>query len=437
MATSYDKLVPALKKRLPEATLAAAGREVGFIRRLRTISAPAFVWAIILSRFAAGIPGFDEARRVFKALGNRGVWPRPFQMRFKCESAVRLMQSAFDSAVSPWRRRRQVDHPLASHFSDVVAIDSTFVQLHDSLSSEFKGIRAAAAQMKVVLAVSIFGLLPLAAKLVKGATSDARLLLDPSLFRSGSLLLFDNAFAAYNQLKRLVDADLHYLTPMRLHGHAKIVGVHQAPCRVKRALARNPQGVRLRSLLDKKGNVRSTWDLEVLVTPTVGVDREPLRTRLVIVPDKKRKAPRYYLTSLAPSWPPAALVELYRLRWQIELVFKELKQNLALEAVPSRDPQAVQVFIWASLLALAVSRTVAACLRPLASLCGLASRLRPAVLTRNLRGHIRALTHLLSGAAPSSHLTYLLTQLAQSSTRRGPPRTDSLAKLRQLLPSHA
>jgi len=52
------------------------------------------------------------------------------------------------------------------------------------------------------------------------------------------------------------------------------------------------------------------------------------------------------------NWGAEAIPELYRLRWQIELVNNELKQHLALESVPTKDPNAAQVFGWASLLAL-------------------------------------------------------------------------------------
>jgi len=42
-------------------------------------------------------------------------------MRFKEQSAVALFQRAFDDAVGPWRQRRRIAHPLAKHFSDIVA----------------------------------------------------------------------------------------------------------------------------------------------------------------------------------------------------------------------------------------------------------------------------------------------------------------------------
>ncbi len=141
---------------------------------------------------------------------------------------------------------------------------------------------------------------------------------------------------------------------MRINGIARIIGVHQAPARVRRALYNNASGVALRSLLAADKRIRTTWDLRVLVRPrATGAAGAPVELRLVIVPGPGGKQ-RPYLTNLTKVWTPKAIAELYRLRWQVELVFKELKQDLNLESIPTKDPYAAQVFVWASLLALAL-----------------------------------------------------------------------------------
>lgn len=135
MAATYNSLIPALKKRLPEDVLDAVGRAVAFVRRLREIRASLFVWCVVLSRFGQGRPGFEEARRWYERLGGRLVWPRPFQMRFKAASAVALFERAFEQAVAQWRdpRPRRPRHLLAKKFADIVACDSTGAQVADEL----------------------------------------------------------------------------------------------------------------------------------------------------------------------------------------------------------------------------------------------------------------------------------------------------------------
>jgi putative transposase len=434
MAKDYDELTVALKRHLPERILEALGRATGFIQRLRTVSAPDFVWAVVLSRFSSGIPGFDQARRLFNQMSGSAVHPRPFQMRFKTEKAVALFEEVFKASVARWNGPREIDSPLAEHFPDVVALDSTVVQTNDELRPHFKGQRGAKSQVKIGLAISVFGLVPLIARVVCRCVHDSTLFPEFTALKAGSLLLVDNAFVSYGLLRDVAEKGLFFLCPMRCNAHAQIVGIHRAPKRVRDALRRSPEGVPLRSLLGKTGSIGKTWDLKVTVEPTVGDDRRPVTMRLVIVPFKKDTY--YYLTNLDPKWPPAAIVELYRLRWQIELVFKELKQHLSLESVPTKDPHAVKALLWASLIALAVSRTVSACLTPIQRLNGLAAAHCPALVSRTL-GTLFGLLGPILFADPLAAPHDILSCLSSSTMRTTVTRQDSFQRLAALFPAAA
>jgi len=442
MSVRYDKLVPALKALLPDDALSLLGRTVAFIRRLREIQASVFLWSVVLSRFGSGRPAFEQARQWYQQLSGVSIWPRPFQMRFKNERAVRFFEQAFERAVAPWRvpERRRVRHPLARHFPDVIAWDSTLMQVADSLRKVFKGARGAKASVKACLAISVFGCLPLFAQLVAGHRHDMVLFPPLEIFRRGSLLLFDKGFSCYDRLRTIANAGLHYLCPMRLNGNARIVKVHHAPAYVRRALRENPEGVFLRDVLPAKKLLGRVWDLEVLVRPQANAeDMTWIPTRLVIVPGPEG-AQRPYLTNLAPlQWKAGTLRELYRLRWQIELVFKELKQNVNLEMLPSTDRYAVQVFVWASLIALALSRCVSAWITPLAALTGLASQLRPHLVTRALRATIRLLGHALVARVHEAvvYLRLLAEEITRESQGRDTAREDSFKRLLPLLPACA
>jgi hypothetical protein len=436
MAVRYDKLVPALKALLPDDPLTQLGRAVAFIRRLREIQASAFVWSVVLSRFGSGRPGFEQARQWYGRLTGGTLWPRPFQIRFKSAAAVRLFERAFEDAVRPWRVRTRARHPLARQFADIAVIDSTILQLSDALRPVFKGARGAASSLKALLTISAFGLVPIQAEVVSGNRHDMTLFPALDLFVKGTLLLFDKGFVAYDRLRQITDASLLYLCPMRLNGNALVTHARRAPKYVRQALRHHPEGVWLRDLLPANKRIAKVWDLDVVLWPkTAARARQQVPCRLVLVPGPKQ-AQRPYLTNLTPSqWSPRALAELYRLRWQVELVFKELKQHLNLEALPSKDRHAVQVFAWASLIALALSRTVTTCLCPLTQLVGLAPQLRPALVSRALRSTIRLLARALS--APPTHARELLgvfaEEVALETRARDPGREDSFQRLLPLL----
>jgi hypothetical protein len=57
--------------------------------------------------------------------------------------------------------------------------------------------------------------------------------------------------------------------------------------------------------------------------------------------------------------PARQLIAVYRLRWQVELLFKEWKSYANLHKFSSANPHLVEGLIWASLCAAALKRTVA------------------------------------------------------------------------------
>lgn len=437
MSVPYDKLVPALKALLPDERLNLLGRAVAFIRRLREIQASVFVWSVVLSRFGSGRPAFEQARQWYQRLAGARFWPRPFQMRFKSGAAVRLFEHTFENAVRRWRVPTQVRHALARRFPDVAVIDSTVVQVADELRKVFKGTRAAVASLKVLLTISVFGLLPLDARVVPGNQHDMKLFPNLDVFHAGSLLLFDKGFVAYERLASIARASLHFLCPMRLNGNATIVRIRCAPKHVHRALRASPDGVRLRDVLATGKRIGKLWDVDAVMTSGNVAGRRSIQTtcRLVILPGPDR-AQRPYLTSLAPAdWSPRALAELYRLRWQVELVFKELKQHLNLESLNSKDRHAVQVFAWASLIALALSRTVTVWLCPVVKLVGLASLFRPSLVSRALRGTIRLLGRALTAPRPDArrYLAIFADEVLLEVRTRDAGRDDSFSRLAPLL----
>lgn len=428
MSVSYDKLAAVLKGRLPDAHLDAVGRAVAFIVRLRAIRASAFVWSVVMSRFAPGRPGFEQARQWYCRMTGSSIQRRPFQMRFKSAAALRLIERAFEDLVASWRNRaaaRGIRHPLAKHVADVVIVDGSEIRLADSLRTAFRGVgQGGKAMLKVILTISAFGSIPLAAQLEAGAAHDNNFFPRLELFARGTLFLFDKGFFAHARLRAIQAAGHHFLCAMKRSSNPIVVRAIAAPRRVRARLDAHPNGIRLRELLPKHARVTSRWDLDVKV--------DGILCRLVIVPGRDRKQRPYYTTLSRGVFGPLAIAEAYRLRWQIELVFKELKQHLNLEAVPTGDRFAAQVLIWASLIALVISRSITACLWPSAKLVGLASERRPAMTSRALRSYAAILLRIV--ASGPSRVRWALRALAEGidaevRATRVRTRADSFSRL--------
>jgi hypothetical protein len=75
---------------------------------------------------------------------------------------------------------------------------------------------------------------------------------------------------------------------------------------------------------------------------------------------KKKKRIGYFVTNLAIETVPASdVVELYRLRWQIELLFKELKSYCNLKKFSKSNKDIVSTLIYASFIAVLLKRLMA------------------------------------------------------------------------------
>lgn len=79
--------------------------------------------------------------------------------------------------------------------------------------------------------------------------------------------------------------------------------------------------------------------------------REHMRLRLVAIKDKQAGDYHLYLTNIPPEKLAATDIQsVYASRWQIELLFKELKGTYRIDEVPSRRRCVVEALIYAALL---------------------------------------------------------------------------------------
>ena len=83
------------------------------------------------------------------------------------------------------------------------------------------------------------------------------------------------------------------------------------------------------------------------------------RFRLVAVYNEDKENYHVYLTNISKDdLTPEDVAKLYGARWDIELIFKELKSRYDLDVVNTRNPQIVEAYIWIAILTLFISRRI-------------------------------------------------------------------------------
>jgi IS4 transposase len=78
--------------------------------------------------------------------------------------------------------------------------------------------------------------------------------------------------------------------------------------------------------------------------------------RLVAVYNEDEEMYHVYLTNISKDdLSPEDVAKLYGVRWDIELIFKELKSRYDLDVVNTKNPQIVEAYIWIAILTLFIT----------------------------------------------------------------------------------
>ena len=87
--------------------------------------------------------------------------------------------------------------------------------------------------------------------------------------------------------------------------------------------------------------------------------KDEMRVRLIAVYNDENQQHHIYITNIQKDILNAKdIAKLYGARWDIELLFKELKSRYALDVLETKNVQIIEAFIWTSMLTLIVSRRI-------------------------------------------------------------------------------
>lgn len=111
------------------------------------------------------------------------------------------------------------------------------------------------------------------------------------------------------------------------------------------------------------------------------------------------------------TWPRPHVLRLYRARWQIELVFKRIKQLLRLNTVRVKEQTLVEAVICLHLLAWVLHEQEAAWVRRYLACLGRAVQVTPLSSWRLAALHLQTLRHVVLGTCPQQAIRQTLPRL--------------------------
>ena len=218
-------------------------------------------------------------------------------------------------------RRLYSEEPLAADLNATVyALDSTTINLCMSLFP-WARFRSAESAVKLHTLLDLRGPIPTMVAISDGKRADVSIL-DELMPEPGAFYVMDRGYLDFERLYRFVLAGAFYVT------------------RTKAGVLLN----RLQSSpVDRSGGIRS--DHIVWCRNADSAAHYPERFRRVSFRDPDDGKVLVFLTNNF-DLPAETIAHLYRLRWQVELFFKWIKQNLRIKHSFGTSENAVKTQVW-------------------------------------------------------------------------------------------
>jgi transposase len=170
--------------------------------------------------------------------------------------------------------------------------------------------------------------MPSVVRITSAATHDVTFLKSLGKLPAGSILVFDKAYFDYKCYNEWQEQGIYWVTRLKKWS---VVNVEQ-----KSSISEK----------DQQQGVRGDQIVELGHQN----QEEKIRCRLVYYYDEQRDKMFHFITNDFDK-PAYQIAEIYRKRWQIELLFKRLKQNLQLSNFLGDNENAIRIQIWCNLLA--------------------------------------------------------------------------------------
>ena len=351
--SSSNRIERRLTTLFPSTALEDHAEAVGVVERDSKFQVPAMVWALVFG-FAAGESRTLAAfRRSYNATADKTLSPGGFYQRLTPLFAAYLrdlVEFALDEVAVPHTVSDEFDR-----FRDVMIADATVLRLHRFLREEYRGLREEQAGAKLHLLHNVTD------RTIEKISITGERPHDSTEFKTGSwlhgrLLILDLAYFKYRRFARIDENGGYFVSRLKTNTKPEIV----AELREWRGRAIPLEGEQVFEIAEDLH--RKYVDVEVEVRfrrgPYAGT-RSWDTKRFRVVGGRHEGPPpdQLYNTKQPPKGRlPAGKVKIYRCRWAVELLFRELKTLYELDEFDTTNPAVVEILLYAAILTLVVSR---------------------------------------------------------------------------------
>ncbi|PHQ44267.1 IS4 family transposase [Halorubrum sp. C3] len=351
---SPDLIRRRLTSLFPAELIEDIARERDVVQRDRKIDITMLVWTLIMGfavdSEARTIAGFQRAD---SAATNQTVARSSFYDRFT-PALEALLSDLLEHALE----EVAVPHTIAPQFElfrEVLIADATVFRLH-RLLDEFPATYPDQSGAKLHLVQNATKQTIEQFQLTDERIHESSQLHTGSWLR-GRLLLFDLGFYSFRRFALIDENGGFFLTRLKSTANPLIVGER----RKWRGRAISLPERRLRDVLGDltREIIDVTVEIEFKRRAYGGKQSsDSMEFRVVGVRNEDTDDYHLYVTNLPDEFTPRQVAALYGLRWEVELLFRELKSLYGLEKFETSDPAIVELLVVSALLTLTVSRAL-------------------------------------------------------------------------------
>ena len=342
-------------------------RSCGFVQRKSPITGFNFLLALSTGLFNSADASLAQITAFLSSVCGVEVSAQAVDGRIQVE-AMAFMRLCLEKALAMSTRPRVFDRGALAGFDHVYIIDSTTFDIHPSLQGVFKGSggSGSASSMRIQLVLDyLTGRLYVECGDTKlcDAPTLHRLIDNRTLDVSGNcLFLFDLGYFKIATFSAMSQQGLHFIS--KLAFKVTLHDVTGLKLDLKDILKGSPESLDMAVTMDGR-----PYRLVARKLPEAVVNQRLRKANKTAndnhgrsVTDDYRRFVGYaiFLTDLPPSYDMDVLFTLYRIRWQIELVFKTWKSILGIHKIRSARLDRLMCEVYGKLIVAALSSEMTA-----------------------------------------------------------------------------
>lgn len=349
-------------------TLEKLAKATGFIKRSTgQITAFSFVYIVSFGFFGNGEIALSYLVFGLRSHFNVNVTPQALSKRINSSSSVKFLRAILQKLIAV-----QLNIGLKNSFSETFSMfsgiylqDSTQVTLNEELSEDFKGAGggASTSALKLDFIYDIANLVVAKIKITSATINDQTNTKEIlTCIKSRSLIIRDLGYFTITVLQSIQNKAAYYISRLSISAHVYLNKDDEEPLDIPKYLEK------------LYGEGKDSSKIKIYVGKT-----ERFETRLVAekVPlnvaeqrikrfkkDRKKEASQHYtewsgfsifITNIPETmFSGKMIIALYKIRWQIELVFKNFKSNVEINILKGTSKNRINSLVYGKLITIAV-----------------------------------------------------------------------------------